>query len=172
MRDGGEMATLPEPAIYVPAMSADARALREAMPAMLLHEGVWEGTYTHIAPDLAILDRHESRVACIFPTHGPHAYIQRNRFTWPDGRVETAELPGTFRDGRLHWDTPTFEGTAWQAADGEILLHLSRRDEPGTSFREIILLGEGGTHRARTWHWFREGRLIRRTLCEETRTAI
>jgi hypothetical protein len=36
---------------------------------------------------------------------------------------------------------------------------------------EVIVMGEGGHHRARTWHWFREGRLVRRTLCDEQRVA-
>jgi hypothetical protein len=36
---------------------------------------------------------------------------------------------------------------------------------------EVIVMGEGGQHRARTWHWFRDGRLVRRTLCDEQRVA-
>jgi hypothetical protein len=145
------------------------RNFRATMPAMFDHAGIWTGTYTHIAPDLTIIDQHESRVECVFPDDGPYAYIQHNLFTWADGRTARASLPGIFRDGRLWWDVETFYGSAWQSLDGEILLHLHRKDEPGASFREIILLGEGGTYRTRTWHWFKNGRLIRRTLCEEVR---
>ena len=146
-------------------------AFREAMPAMLAHEGVWEGTYTHVDTALNVLDRHASRVVCTFPTDGEHAYVQHNTFTWPDEKVVTAELPGVFHDGRLRCDTPTFEGSAWQTHEGFILLDLDRRDEPGTRFHEIIMMGEGGQHRARTWHWFRDGRLFKRTLCEERRVG-
>ena len=145
------------------------------MPAMLDHAGVWTGRYTHISPTLEVIDSHSSRVECLFPDNGPHAYIQHNHFTWDDGREHRATLPGTFRDGRLWWDVEAFHGSAWQSRDGEILLHLHRRDEPGASFREIILLGgtdaDGVTYRTRTWHWFKDGRLIRRTLCEERRLA-
>ena len=142
---------------------------RDAMPRMLDHAGTWIGTYTHLDAEARIIDRHASRVVCEFPETGPHPYIQHNTFTWDDGREVTATLPGTFRDGRLWWDTETFSGSAWESHDGFILLNLDRKDEPGTRFHEIILMGEGGRHRTRTWHWLKDGRLIRRTLCEEAR---
>lgn len=120
--------------------------------------------------DGALVDQHDSRVVCEFPAEGPFAYIQHNHFLWPDGREVRATLPGVFRDGRLWWDLPTFAGCAWES-DGLILLDLQRRDEPGAAFKEIIVMGETGTHRARTWHWFKDGALYRRTLCDETRFA-
>jgi hypothetical protein len=33
----------------------------------------------------------------------------------------------------------------------------------------MITIGETGDHRARTWHWFKHGRLYKRTLCDERR---
>jgi hypothetical protein len=140
------------------------------MPGMFAHEGVWEGVYRHLDADGALVDEHQSRVECVFPEAGPPHYVQRNTFTWADGRVHTAELPGTFRDGRLWWDVSTFHGSAWESHSGLILLHLHRRDIPGAWFWEIICKADGSNTRARTWHWFdAEGRLIRRTLCDERR---
>ena len=136
---------------------------------MLDHEGIWEGTYTHLDASAQIMDRHKSRVECVFPTSGPHVYIQNNLFTWEDGREFGATLPGIFRDGRLWWNTPTFSGSAWETHDGYILLNLDRKDEPGVKFHEIILTGETGQHRTRTWHWLRNGKLFKRTVCEESR---
>ncbi|MEM7728975.1 MAG: hypothetical protein AAF311_06825 [Pseudomonadota bacterium] len=115
-----------------------------------------------------MIESHDSRVTCEFPSEGPFAYIQHNRFIYDDGRVETARLDGTFRDGRLWWDTPTFAGSAWETHDGLIVLHLDRRDMPGVVFWEIILPPVNG-RRSRTWHFVRDGVLIRRTLCEERR---
>jgi hypothetical protein len=141
-----------------------------AMPAMSRHAGVWEGTYTHVSPDGVLLDRHRTRVECLFPTSGPHAYIQRNLFTWDDGRTQSAELPGVYRDGALWWDVPTFHGKAWQSGPDLILLELHRRDVPGAWYWEMICLAPGASTRARTWHWFGpDGGLIRRTLCDEKR---
>ncbi len=144
---------------------------REKMPAMLAHKGTWEGVYTHIDEAAQPLDQHATTVICEFPEKGPYAYIQRNHFRWEDGREYRAELPGIFKNDRLWWDTDTFHGSAWQTHDGLILLNLFRKDEPGANFVEIIAMGGDGFHRSRTWHWFKDGKLYKRTLCEEKRVA-
>jgi len=141
--------------------------LAEVMPGMLKHEGVWEGVYTHVDVAGKIIDRHKSRVECLFPASGPYAYLQKNLFTWDDGREYRATLPGVLIDGKLWWDTDTFSGFGWETDDGLILLNLDRKDEPGANFYEIIVLGDSGVHRSRTWHWFKDGQLFKRTLCEE-----
>lgn len=142
--------------------------LAAAMPGLIRHRGLWRGIYRHIDSDGALLDQHDARVHCAFPDSGAHAYIQTNHFRWADGRESVATLPGVFRDGQLWWDTPTFHGRCWETMDGLLLLNLTRKDEPGAHFIELIVLGESGRHRARTWHWFRDGQLYRRTLCDET----
>lgn len=141
------------------------------MPAMLRHEGVWEGRYTHIDTSANILDEHSANVRCEFPRSGPYAYIQYNHFKWDDDREHKAELPGIFKDGRLWWDTDTFHGSAWETHDGLILLNLDRKDDPGARFFEIIVMGETGLDRARTWHWFKDGKLFKRTLCDERKVS-
>ncbi len=138
------------------------------MPSMRAHEGVWMGRYTHLDADARPIESHASHVVCEFPDGGPFAYIQRNTFTHDDGRVDKAVLEGTFHDGRLWWDEPTFSGSAWETKDGLILLHLDRKDLPGVVFWEIILPPVNGL-RSRTWHFVKDGALIRRTLCEERR---
>ncbi len=147
----------------------DRDALDAALPGLTAHEGVWVGTYRHVDAGGRTIDVHASRVECVFPSDGPYAYVQRNRFEWPDGRVSTAELKGVFRDGRIWWDEPTFRGSAWTTDAGLILLDLDRKDDPGARFYEIIVMAPGGRTRARTWHWFKDGRLLKRTLCDEAR---
>ncbi|CAM3816465.1 DUF3598 domain-containing protein [Litorimonas haliclonae] len=139
------------------------------MPAMMKHEGVWEGVYTHLDPNAKILDKHKVRIGCEFPDSGEFVYIQHNHFIWDDGREYKVDLPGIYRDGRLWWDTETFHGSAWQTKDNLILLNLNRKDDPGAHFFELIALGDTGEHRARTWHWFKDGKLYKRTLCDEWR---
>ncbi|MEM7568481.1 MAG: hypothetical protein AAF337_01675 [Pseudomonadota bacterium] len=148
---------------------ANRARLAETLPGMLAHEGTWEGEYQHVDLAGTILDRHSARIVCEFPDGGPYAYIQHNLFTWPDGRTTTATLPGVLKDGMLWWDVETFHGKAWQSGDGLILLHLIRKDLEGGEFFEMIVLGSDGTSRARTWHWFENGRLTKRTLCNERR---
>lgn len=147
------------------------QSFKDAMPTMLRHEGDWEGRYTHIDVDANILDQHDVRIKCEFPKSGHFVYIQYNHFIWDDGREYKAELPGVYRDGRLWWDTNTFSGSAWETHDGLILLNLERKDDPGARFFEMIAMGETGEHRARTWHWFKDGKLFKRTLCDEWRVS-
>jgi hypothetical protein len=149
--------------------TSNRETLAAAMPAIMRHEGTWEGIYRRIDLDGAIVDRHRARIICTFPESGPYAYIQYNEFTWDDGRTQRAELPGILRDGKIWWDLPTFSGYAWETLDGVLLLHLTRKDEPGATFIEAIVLAPDGRSRARTWHWFKSGRLYQRTLCDEAR---
>ena len=143
--------------------------LRAVLPALLRHEGVWKGRYRTVNLEGAIVDEHDSTVECIFPDSGPHHYVQRNRFEWPDGRSHEVEFGGVLRGERVYWDTETFRGYGWSTADDVILLTLERKDVADASFTEIIVLGADGTNRARTWHWFKAGRLFQRTLCDEYR---
>ncbi|MEK9541879.1 MAG: hypothetical protein VW016_00310, partial [Luminiphilus sp.] len=50
------------------------------MPAMLWHEGIWTGSYRHLGEDNSVLDQHQSRVVCEFPTEGEAAYRQTSSF--------------------------------------------------------------------------------------------
>ena len=143
-----------------------------SFPATRAHVGIWEGTYTHINADAQIEDRHRSRVICEFPDDGGNVfYRQRIEFTWPDLRARHDIFEGRVSGARLIYDTPTFHGESWETSDGLILLNLLRKDEPGANFFEIIAMGSTGQHRARTWHWFRNGTLYRRTLCDESRVG-
>lgn len=135
---------------------------------MLKHEGVWEGTYQHFDVEGNMLDKHRSSVECIFPTEGDVVYIQKNKFEWEDGKTYEVEFGGVIRDNKIYWDTETFSGYGWQSHNC-ILLQLDRKDDPGASFTEVIILGEDGDHRARTWHWFKNGKCFKRTLCNESR---
>jgi len=142
-------------------------SLKKWMPEVLEHEGIWEGEYQHVDMLGNVIDRHASRIECIFPTQGDVVYIQRNSFKWPDGREFKTEFSGTLDDGRIWWDTDTFSGYGWQASPNTFLLQLDRKDIVGASFTEVIVMGESKRDRARTWHWFQDGACFKRTLCNE-----
>jgi hypothetical protein len=143
--------------------------LRIHMPAIVAHEGTWDGIYRHIALDGALLDEHRTWTRCEFPDEGDAHYIQHNRLTWADGRTVQYHFPGAWRDGFLHWDTDRFHGVGWQTEHGVVMLRLERRDVPGSYFHEMINLAPDGRTRARTWQWFRNGKPWKRTLCDERR---
>jgi len=141
------------------------------MPAMLWHEGIWTGSYRHLGEDNSVLDQHQSRVVCEFPTEGEAAYRQISSFNWSDGRSQEQTFLGYMRGERMWFDTATFAGWAWQTGDDIIMLSLDRKDLPGQRFVETILIGEERNRRVRTWHWFDQGVCYKRTLCTETREA-
>ena len=145
--------------------------LEERMPAMLRHEGAWEGVYTTVDLDGNVTDRHKSRVVCEFPDDGDYVYVQKNRFDWDDGSSFETEFEGVLDGNRILWDNDRFTGYGWATRDDLVLLTLDRKDRPGEHFTEIIVLAPDGQSRGRTWHWFHNGRLYQRTLCDEKRTA-
>ena len=136
---------------------------------MLLHEGVWTGTYRYVDLDGVTTEFHQSRVECVFPETGPYVYVQKNQFKWDDGRERAVEFGGILQGDRIYWDTDAFEGYGWTTKEGVVMLTLNRKDVPDTYFTEAIILGSNNISRARTWHWFKDGELYQRTLCNEHR---
>ncbi len=142
--------------------------LKDIMPSVLRHEGVWKGQYQHIDIHGKVIDQHASRVECVFPDSGDEVYIQKNHFTWDDGREHSVSFGGIIDGDKIFWNTPTFLGYGWAASQSVFLLELERKDVVDASFSEAIVLGESGRHRARTWHWFKDGKCYQRTLCNES----
>ena len=141
--------------------------IKAGMPLLAKHEGEWEGVYTEVDPDAKVIDRHRSYLICQFPESGPHAYYQINKYTWDDGRTEEHHFPATYKDGRIWWDTDRIVGSAWEADAKTVLLYWERKGMPEVSLYEMIQLSDDGQHRARTWHWFKNGVLLKRTLVQE-----
>ena len=145
--------------------------LERHMPAMLLHEGTWEGTYRFVNLEGKVIDQYQSRIECVFPDDGPWVYVQKNHYAWPDGRVFETGFGGELRGDRIWWDTDRFRGYGWATLDDIVMLTLDRKDNPGESFSEMIVLAPDRNYRARTWQWFRDGKPFQRTLCDERKVA-
>lgn len=150
-------------------MTGNRTALAAAMPAMLLHEGWWDGWYRDVASGGALLDERRVRTWCEFPDAGQWHYVQHNWIGWADGREARYEFGGRLEGDRLHWDTDRFAGYGWQTLEDTLMLRLDRRDIAGAYYIESINLAPDGQSRARTWQWFRDGRPWKRTLCDEWR---
>lgn len=147
-------------------------SIREIMPVLAKHEGEWAGTYIVTDPDGKILDQHSSHLTCSFPADEPDTYYQMNRYTWPDGRVEEHKFPAMFDPVRkeVSWDTPRIKGHAWEIDNQTVMLTWVYKGNTETDLLyEMIQISEDGKHRARTWHWFKNGELIKRTLIKEKR---
>ncbi|MFM7707749.1 MAG: DUF3598 domain-containing protein [Gammaproteobacteria bacterium] len=156
--------------------TSDMTDLAELMPLLAGQAGVWEGTYRYYDADGRLVDEHASRLTCRVAPGDGYDYHQTNLYTWADGRTDTREFRGRWRDDRLWFDDGPIEG--WVAEDRldpdrrTLLLQWRRRDEPGTRFYEMIQLDAALRLRSRVWQWIgADGRTRLRTLIDEHKVA-
>ncbi len=146
--------------------------IREDMPLLARHEGVWDGTYSYFNAQDQLVDSHASRLLCRFPDDGSHPYHQTNYYTWADGRTEIREFPAEYRDKRVWWNNDLIIG--WAAEMGldmlnrTVVLYWQRTGDPSLYLYEMIQIADDGQNRCRTWHWIRNGMLETRTAIQET----
>ncbi|MFI6321989.1 DUF3598 family protein [Nonomuraea sp. NPDC050556] len=144
--------------------------IRREMPLLARHEGEWDGTYTYVAADGTITDRHRSHVRCSLSSEG-NDYYQVNTYTWDDGRTEEHRFPGVYLGGgRCRFDTERIRGEFFEVDSAVIYLQWVYKAAEDIRLYELIVLSEDGKHRNRTWQWHRDGICFQRTLITETRT--
>lgn len=145
--------------------------IKEDMPLLARHEGVWDGTYRYYNAAGQLVDEHTSRLFCRFKPDDAHPYHQTNHYSWPDGRTEIREFPATYHDKRVWWDNDLIQG--WAAEMGldtknrTVVLYWQRTGDPELYLYEMIQIADDGQSRCRTWHWIRSGQLETRTAIEE-----
>lgn len=132
-------------------------------PVFKRHLGVWEGTYTLLDRDGRKLDHHKSRLEI---GRNGKDYFQRNIYTWDDGRTQTLEFPGTFKDGRLWFDSPRLKGDAVEVGNDIIVLTWFYKDKPLDPLAELIRLLDDA-HRVRTWQFIEDNRFTKVMFIEE-----
>jgi hypothetical protein len=145
--------------------------IREDMPLLARHEGVWEGTYRYYNHAGDKVDEHRSVLLCRMPEDGPHPYHQTNHYHWEDGRKEVRDFPAAYHSKRIWWDNDLILGSAWEVGQDEkgrsVMLYWQRQGDPSLYLYEMIQLADDGQTRCRTWHWIRNGQLETRTAIEE-----
>lgn len=143
--------------------------IRDEMPVLARHEGDWVGTYTLIDLEGNILDKHDSHLTCQFPTGQEYSYYQINRYQWSDGKHEEHHFPAVYRDKKLWFDMERIQGYAWEADDSTLILRFSYKNMPDMHLYEMIQISSCNNYRGRTWHWFKNHQVFRRTLIQEER---
>ncbi len=150
-------------------------AIKTGMPYLAKHEGVWDGWYRHFDPNGKMIDEHRSRLVCRFPDDGPVPYHQTNYYSWANGKTEIRDFPAEFRDGRLQFDNELITGWAAEVPldtfNRTLMLYWRRVGDEGLYLYEMIQLSDCGKYRHRIWHWYRDGRIVSRTMVDEERAS-
>jgi len=139
------------------------------MPVLARSAGRWVGTYRHLSPAGELLDEHAVETASEFPTDGTCDFRLTARSRWSDGRESLSVIEAAHRGGRLVWANERLRGEMWEVDDRTVYLRFAYVADPGLEVCEMIQASADGRSRARTWHWFRDDRLVRITLTEERR---
>jgi len=143
------------------------------MPLLARHQGVWEGTYRFVTPQLELLDQYDFRIQVSFPDdeQGGITYRQESRYTWADGREQQLDFEAQYAgNGRVEL-AGRLSGEMYELDDRTLYLNFSFPDQPGIDVCEMIQLAPNNNDRARTWHWFRDNKLFQLTLVDEHRVA-
>src|SRR5687768_12037361 len=126
-------------------------SIKDEMPILALHEGVWDGIYTYYDAAGEKVDEHDSRLICRFPDGGEHDYHQTNLYRWADGRQEERDFPATFSNGRVWWDNALIKGWAAEvpldALNRTVMLYWQRQNDPGLYLYEMIQIADDGQSR-------------------------
>ncbi len=148
--------------------------VKEIMPLLARHEGVWDGVYRYYNENGDKIDEHKSRLICRFPEEGEHEYHQTNHYTWEDGRTEERDFLTRVRDGRI-WFSGEIDGWAAEVPLDEhkrsVMLHWVRKDLPDAYLYEMIQISDCGRYRNRVWQWIKAGKLFQRTLIDEAKIS-
>ncbi len=149
--------------------------IKQAMPILARHEGVWDGWYRYYDADGNQTDEHRSRLICRFPDDGPYPYHQTNHYTWDDGKTEDRDFPADYRDGRVWFDNELIVGWAAEVGLDEfnrsVMLNWTRKGDEGLYLYEMIQISDCGKYRCRTWQWIRDGKIALRTLIDEHKVS-
>jgi hypothetical protein len=151
--------------------------IAKTMPLAALQAGVWDGEYVHFDDRHREIDRHASRLICRLHDgpDGEARLEQSNIYSWPDGSREIRYFDGVFREDRIWIQNDLIDGWTAQIqldpTERSLMVAWVRVNEPGYRFYELITMSEDGKRKNRTWHWYRNGILVQRTLINELRTS-
>ncbi|MEO1429272.1 MAG: DUF3598 family protein [Cyanobacteria bacterium J06633_8] len=145
--------------------------IQEEMPVLFRHQGEWEGFCTVADIEGKIIDQHESYLSCEFPEAGDYSYSQINRYTWADGKQKEHHFTGIYQDKKLIFNTESIVGKAWEVDNSTIILWLSYKKLSNIYLYEMINISRCNQYRFRTWQWYKDNQVFKRTSAEEKRTS-
>lgn len=148
--------------------------IREAMPVLARHEGVWLGTFRRYDADGEMIAEFPSEITTVFPEDSEFDYRQTNRYIREGEADIVIDSAGTFDGERLRFGNDRVRG--WVVDDPtdeharSTLLFFEYLDGSGTYVYETVQISDDGGRRHRATQYYNaDGSLQRRTLIDEVR---
>lgn len=176
---GGIAAAMWHPSARPQSASGGLATLRNRLPIVCRHEGVWEGVYRRYDGAGKPLGEHRSRVVIRFredPKGGAELLQQSNYYFYTDGRREAIETLGSFDGRRLNFysdrvDGWTMDDTTDPKQATAILAMTFKKDvgwyTKGVDVYELINISADGKFRSRMSQHLKNGQALTRTLIDE-----
>jgi hypothetical protein len=163
----------PTAAPAAPAARAEISPIPAAMARM---EGVWKGVFRRYDADGVLAETLPSEVHIRFPTDNPDThYHQTNLLTLANGTVQKIDSFGRWDGKMLRFANARVDGwympLAEDASGLNSVLFMAFKDGSGLTVSEIVTLSPDGTRRFRAAQYLAGGKVVRRTLIDETRAA-
>jgi ketosteroid isomerase-like protein len=137
-------------------------------------QGVWTGTFRRYDPQGVLVETLPSEIHVRFPEGGqPADYHQTNILKLADGKEQRLETYGKWDSDTLRFSSARVEG--WFKALGDdasglnSVLHMRFKDGSGLTVSEIITLSPDGKSRMRAAQYIVGGKIVRRTLIDESK---
>ena len=129
--------------------------------------GVWEGTYTHLTPEGALLDQYASRQETRLKGD---AWYERIIYRWPGGKEQKLDFRARFDAAgeRMIFDDPDFFGQTFVIGDDVFVFPYHWKKRPGERVVETIVFSSP-TYKSRVWQSFAHGALVKVTVIVERR---
>ena len=151
--------------------------LRRRMPLTAKMEGVWEGTFRRIGPKGEIIEALPSRITVqLLPDGEAYDYRQINVLNPGSDEEQRIESYGKWDVDRLRFFNGRLEGWAKAVAADEAgqtaVFLMEFKDGSGLTVSEVVSFRPGNPDtRMRATQYMRDGRIVRRTLIDETRVS-
>ncbi len=134
--------------------------------------GVWEGAYTHLKTEGALLDQHAARQETRL---AGNRWYERIIYRWPAqagaaGKEQQLDFRASFDETgeRMLFDEPDFFGQTFIVSDDIFVFPYHWKNRPGQRVVETIVFSSP-TNKARLWQSFEQGELIKITVIVERR---
>lgn len=137
--------------------------------------GTWRGTFRRYDASGALVETVPSEVRIAFDDGG-HDYRQTNVVRRPDGGEERIETTGRWDGDRLRFANPRVDGwfgpLAGDTTGLSSVLQMTFKGDRPMVMSELLTVSPDGSHRMRVAQYVADGKIVRRTLIDETRDPV